>query len=96
MTAPLIALAIPLLDTALAIARRFLRRQPVFCADRGHIHHRLLKRGFTPRRVAYILYASAGVAAVSRCCSARTLSTPAALHWWHSCLRLAGRPIPGI
>jgi UDP-GlcNAc:undecaprenyl-phosphate GlcNAc-1-phosphate transferase len=63
MTAPLIALAIPLLDTALAIARRFLRRQPVFGADRGHIHHRLLKRGFTPRRVAYILYASAGVAA---------------------------------
>jgi len=63
MTAPLIALAIPLLDTALAIARRYLRRQPVFGADRGHIHHRLLKRGFTPRRVAYVFYASAGVAA---------------------------------
>ena len=63
MTAPLIALAIPLLDTALAIARRFLRRQPVFGADRGHIHHRLLTRGFTPRRVAYILYASAGIVA---------------------------------
>ena len=59
----LIALAIPLLDTALAIARRFLRRQPVFGADRGHIHHRLLTRGFTPRRVAYILYASAGIVA---------------------------------
>jgi UDP-GlcNAc:undecaprenyl-phosphate GlcNAc-1-phosphate transferase len=63
MTAPLIALAIPLLDTGLAIARRFLRRQPVFGADRGHIHHRLLARGFTPRRVAYLLYAGAGVAA---------------------------------
>ena len=63
MTAPLIALAIPLLDTALAIARRFLRRQPVFGADRGHIHHRLLARGFTPRRVAYVFYASAGIAA---------------------------------
>jgi len=63
MTAPLMALAIPLLDTSLAIARRFLRRQPVFCPDRGHIHHRLLARGFTPRRVAYVLYASAGAAA---------------------------------
>lgn len=63
MTAPLIALAIPLLDTALAIARRFLCRQPVFGADRGHIHHRLLARGFTPRRVAYLFYASAGIAA---------------------------------
>jgi UDP-GlcNAc:undecaprenyl-phosphate/decaprenyl-phosphate GlcNAc-1-phosphate transferase len=64
MTAPLIALAIPLLDTALAIARRFLRNQDIFGADRGHIHHRLLSRGFTPRRVAYVLYASAGVLAV--------------------------------
>ena len=63
MTAPLIALAIPLLDTALAVARRFLRHQPVFGADRGHIHHRLLARGFTPRRVAYVLYASAGIVA---------------------------------
>ena len=63
MTAPLIALAIPLLDTVLALARRFLRRQPLFGADRGHIHHRLLARGLTPRRVAYVLYACAGVVA---------------------------------
>jgi UDP-GlcNAc:undecaprenyl-phosphate GlcNAc-1-phosphate transferase len=64
MTAPLIALGIPLLDTTLAIARRFLRRQPIFGADRGHIHHRLLSRGFTPRRVAYVLYGFAGILAV--------------------------------
>jgi UDP-GlcNAc:undecaprenyl-phosphate GlcNAc-1-phosphate transferase len=63
MTAPLIAMAIPLLDTALAISRRFLRGQAIFAADRGHIHHRLLARGFTPRRIAYLLYASAGVLA---------------------------------
>jgi UDP-GlcNAc:undecaprenyl-phosphate GlcNAc-1-phosphate transferase len=63
MTAPLIALAIPLLDTTLSITRRFLRKQSIFGADRGHIHHRLLARGLTPRRVAYVLYASAGVLA---------------------------------
>uniref|UniRef100_Q01XJ8 Glycosyl transferase, family 4 n=1 Tax=Solibacter usitatus (strain Ellin6076) TaxID=234267 RepID=Q01XJ8_SOLUE len=63
MTAPLIALAMPLLDTALAIARRFLRRQPIFGADRGHIHHRLLDRGLTPRRVALLLYGACGLAA---------------------------------
>jgi UDP-GlcNAc:undecaprenyl-phosphate GlcNAc-1-phosphate transferase len=63
MTAPLIAMAIPLLDTALAVVRRFLRRQPLFGADRGHIHHRLLARGFTPRRVAYVFYASSGIIA---------------------------------
>jgi UDP-GlcNAc:undecaprenyl-phosphate GlcNAc-1-phosphate transferase len=63
MTAPLMVLAIPLLDTALAIVRRFLRRQPIFAADRGHIHHRLLARGLTPRRVVLLLYGMCGVAA---------------------------------
>ena len=56
MTAPLMALSIPLLDVALAVVRRFLRRQPIFAADRGHIHHRLLDRGLTPRRVVLVLY----------------------------------------
>ena len=64
MTAPLMALSIPLLDLAVAIARRFLRRQPLFEGDRNHIHHRLLKRGFTPRKVAVVLYACAAAGAV--------------------------------
>jgi UDP-GlcNAc:undecaprenyl-phosphate GlcNAc-1-phosphate transferase len=64
MTAPLLALFIPLLDTALVIVRRFLRRQPIFTADRSHIHHRLLDLGFTPRRVALSLYAACVVGAV--------------------------------
>ena len=63
MTAPLMALSIPLLDVALAIVRRFLRHQPIFAADRGHIHHRLLDRGFTPRRVVLVLYGLCGLAA---------------------------------
>lgn len=63
MTAPLMALSIPLLDVALAVVRRFLRRQPIFTADRGHIHHRLLDRGFTPRRVVLVLYGLCGLAA---------------------------------
>lgn len=65
MTAPLIALAIPLLDTALAIVRRFLRKQPIFGADRAHIHHKLLSQGFTPRRVALTLYGVCGIAAAA-------------------------------
>jgi len=63
MTAPLMALSVPLLDAALAVVRRFLRRQPIFTADRGHIHHRLLDRGFTPRRVVLMLYGLCGLAA---------------------------------
>lgn len=61
MTAPLMALAIPILDVALSIARRFLRGKPIFGADRGHIHHMLLKRGLTPRRVVLILYGVCGL-----------------------------------
>ena len=63
MVAPLIAFSIPLLDILLAIARRFLRRQPIFCADREHIHHRLLDRGLSPRKVAFILYGICAIAA---------------------------------
>jgi UDP-GlcNAc:undecaprenyl-phosphate GlcNAc-1-phosphate transferase len=63
MTAPLMALAIPLLDTTLALARRFLRHQPLFAGDRAHIHHRLLDHGLTPRRVALLLYGACGIAA---------------------------------
>jgi UDP-GlcNAc:undecaprenyl-phosphate GlcNAc-1-phosphate transferase len=60
MTAPLLVLAVPLADAGLAIARRFLRQEPIFTADRGHIHHRLLAMGLKPRRVVLLLYAVAG------------------------------------
>lgn len=40
---PLLALAVPLLDTSLSIFRRLRRRANVMVADREHIHHRLLK-----------------------------------------------------
>lgn len=63
MTAPAIALAVPILDTTLAIVRRFLRRQPIFSPDRGHIHHRLLDRGLTQRRAVLLMYAACVCAA---------------------------------
>jgi UDP-GlcNAc:undecaprenyl-phosphate GlcNAc-1-phosphate transferase len=63
MTAPLLTLAVPLADAGLAIVRRFLRQQPIFTADKGHIHHRLLAQGLKPRRVLLLLYAAAGVGA---------------------------------
>jgi UDP-GlcNAc:undecaprenyl-phosphate GlcNAc-1-phosphate transferase len=63
ITAPMMALSVPLLDTALSIARRFLRRQPIFTADRGHIHHRLVDRGLSPRRAVLLLYVAGGIGA---------------------------------
>ena len=53
---PIVSLGLPVLDTALAVARRFLRGQPIFTADRAHIHHRLLSLGHSPRNVALLLY----------------------------------------
>jgi UDP-GlcNAc:undecaprenyl-phosphate GlcNAc-1-phosphate transferase len=64
MTAPLMALSLPLLDVGLAIVRRFLRRQPIFTADRGHIHHRLLDRGMSPKKAAILLYGICSIVAV--------------------------------
>jgi UDP-GlcNAc:undecaprenyl-phosphate GlcNAc-1-phosphate transferase len=64
MTAPLMALSLPLLDVGLAIARRFLRRQPIFSADRGHIHHRLLDRGMSPKKAVVLLYGICSIVAV--------------------------------
>jgi UDP-GlcNAc:undecaprenyl-phosphate/decaprenyl-phosphate GlcNAc-1-phosphate transferase len=64
LTAPMMAMAIPLLDVVLSIVRRFLRNQPIFGADRGHIHHRLLEKGLTPRGAALFLYGICGIAAV--------------------------------
>jgi UDP-GlcNAc:undecaprenyl-phosphate GlcNAc-1-phosphate transferase len=53
---PLTALAIPVSDTILAIARRMRKRVPVFKADRRHLHHRLLNMGLSPTQVLGLLY----------------------------------------
>lgn len=65
MTAPLLALAVPLLDVSISIARRFLRQQPIFRGDYHHIHHKMLSRGLTPRRVVLVLYGFCGIAAAA-------------------------------
>lgn len=61
---PLLALSIPLLDVSLSVVRRYLRNKPIFSADRGHIHHRLLSRGMSVRGAVLVLYLVAGIAAV--------------------------------
>lgn len=61
---PLLVLALPLLDTAIAIGRRWLRGAPVFAADERHLHHRLLAIGLTHRRAVGVLYVFAAGLAV--------------------------------
>jgi UDP-GlcNAc:undecaprenyl-phosphate GlcNAc-1-phosphate transferase len=63
LAAPVMAVSLPLLDTSIAIARRFLRNRPIFSPDRGHIHHRLLDRGNSVRKTALTLYGVCAIAA---------------------------------
>jgi UDP-GlcNAc:undecaprenyl-phosphate GlcNAc-1-phosphate transferase len=65
---PLLALAIPLLDTALSIVRRWRSGQSPFSADRMHMHHRLLASRGSPRAAVlqfYFLTACFSLIAVS-------------------------------
>lgn len=63
MTAPVMALSLPLLDTSVSVIRRFVRRQPVFAPDKNHLHHRLLDRGLSTRQAALVLYGMCALAA---------------------------------
>lgn len=54
---PMLALAVPLLDTALSVVRRVSRGQSPFEADGEHIHHRLLALGLSHRNAVLTLYA---------------------------------------
>jgi UDP-GlcNAc:undecaprenyl-phosphate GlcNAc-1-phosphate transferase len=53
---PILILGVPIFDTAFVIARRFMQGKPIYVADKSHLHHRLLARGFTQRQTALILY----------------------------------------
>lgn len=57
LIAPVIALGLPIIDTALAIIRRGLKGLPLFRADRKHIHHRLMQRGLSRTKTVLLLYA---------------------------------------
>lgn len=53
---PLVSFGLPVMETGLSMARRFLNGTPLFGSDRGHIHHMLLRRGFNQRQVVILLY----------------------------------------
>jgi UDP-GlcNAc:undecaprenyl-phosphate GlcNAc-1-phosphate transferase len=57
--ASMVMFALPVLDTVLAFARRYVNGRPVFQADRFHFHHQLVGRGLTVRKTVLIIYAIA-------------------------------------
>jgi UDP-GlcNAc:undecaprenyl-phosphate GlcNAc-1-phosphate transferase len=49
-------MGVQIADSILAFARRLLGGRPVFHADTGHIHHRLLRLGLSPRGAVFTLW----------------------------------------
>lgn len=57
--APLLVLALPIFDTSFAIIRRIIKEKSltaIFKADRGHLHHKLIDKGYSQKQAVFILY----------------------------------------
>lgn len=64
---PIVILAVPIFDTTFAIIRRFRLKEPITCADKGHLHHCLCEMGFSHRKTVFIIYGISvlfGIAAI--------------------------------
>lgn len=64
---PIIILGVPISDTFFAILRRIVNKKPLSAPDKSHLHHCLLRSGFTHRQTVLIIYAMAaffGLAAI--------------------------------
>ncbi|MEC7873522.1 MAG: MraY family glycosyltransferase [Actinomycetota bacterium] len=61
MAIPFLILGVPLVDVALAVARRAYRREGIATADKDHLHHRLLRMGHGHRRTVLLLWAWTGL-----------------------------------
>ena len=61
---PIIILALPIFDTLFAIWRRYRGHHPIFQADKGHLHHRLLDRGISHKNVVFILWGISAICSI--------------------------------
>lgn len=81
LLAPMI---VPIWDTATTIVRRYRRRTSIFQADDNHLHHRLVRLGFSPARaVATLLLVTggSGLFALSDFLAFAWLGLPAMAAW---------------
>ena len=56
LVAPLLVLAVPILDTSFVILKRLKYRRPPWAADHNHFYHRFMRIGFSQRRTAAYLH----------------------------------------
>ncbi len=60
-----LVLGLPIFDTAFAILRRFLAGKPIMSPDRGHLHHRLVDKGYSQKQAVVTLYGISGILGLS-------------------------------
>ncbi|MBM7649339.1 UDP-GlcNAc:undecaprenyl-phosphate GlcNAc-1-phosphate transferase [Bacillus ectoiniformans] len=58
---PIIILGVPIADTFFAIIRRKVNKQPLSAPDKSHLHHCLLRMGFSHKQTVLIIYAIASL-----------------------------------
>lgn len=56
LTIPIIILGVPFMDTVFAIIRRQNKKQSWLTADASHLHHRLMKLGYSTKETVIIIY----------------------------------------
>jgi UDP-GlcNAc:undecaprenyl-phosphate GlcNAc-1-phosphate transferase len=62
--ASIVAFGLPILDTAVALARRLLSDRPLFVSDRGHIYDQMIDRGMSLKKTVAICYLLAAFYAI--------------------------------
>jgi len=63
LIAPMLVLAVPILDTSFVVLKRLKYRRPPWGADHNHFYHRFLRIGLSQRRTAAYLHVWAGLLA---------------------------------
>ena len=58
---PLLLLAVPILDTSVAVVSRIRRKRSIFQGGHDHLSHRLMRKGFSKRQSAYALWSLAAI-----------------------------------
>jgi len=59
--ASIVVFGLPILDTAVALARRWLNKRPLFVSDRGHIYDQMIDRGLTLKQTVKVCYILAAI-----------------------------------
>ncbi|MFA6175004.1 MAG: MraY family glycosyltransferase [Phycisphaerae bacterium] len=59
--ASIVVFGLPILDTAVALARRWLNKRPLFVSDRGHIYDQMIDRGLSLKKTVKVCYVLAAV-----------------------------------